>query len=86
MRKNKEIYLHQECQQIEENNKKGKTRDLFKKIKEITGRHLSRVGVVKHGNSNGKDFTQGDDAKNRWREYTSDLYKQDPNIHKDFVL
>ena len=55
----------------------GKTRDLFKKIRDIKGIFYAKMGTIKDRNS--KDLTEGEDIKNRWQEYTEELYKKDPN-------
>ena len=63
--------------QRKENNRTGKTRDLFKKIRDTKGTFHAKMGTIKNGNS--KDLTEGEDIKNRWQEYTEELYKKDPN-------
>ena len=60
--------------QIEENNRKEKTRDLFKKIKDIKGTFHAKTGTIKY--RNGMDLTEADDIKKRWQEYTEELYKK----------
>ena len=82
VRKDKENYLNCECQELEENNKKGKTRDLFKKIREITGKFISKLGGLK--NKKGKNLTEDSEIKQRWREYTEDLYKRDDSSTEIF--
>ena len=69
-------------QKIEENNTMGKTRDLFKKIKDIKGTFQAKMGTIKDRNN--KDLTEAEDIKKRWQEYTEELYNKnlhDPDIH-----
>jgi exonuclease III len=83
-RKDKETYLNKECMEIEENNKRGRTRDLFKKIRDITGKFTPRIGVMK--NRDGKDLGEEFEIKKRWKEYTEELYMKDSNssdIHQE---
>lgn len=77
-RQDKEKYLNKECMEIEENNKKGRTRDLFKKIREITGKFNPRIGVIK--NRKGKDLTEEVEIKTRWKEYVEGLYRRDNDM------
>ena len=60
-------------QKIEENNRMGKTRDLFKKIRDTKGTFHAKMGSIK--NRNGMDLTEAEDIKKRWQEYTEELYK-----------
>ena len=60
--------------QIEENNRMGKTRDLFKKIRDIKGTFHAKMGSIK--DRNGMDLTEAEDIKKRWQEYTEELYKK----------
>ena len=62
-------------QRMEENNRMGKTRDLFKKIRNTKGRFHAKMGSIK--DINGLDLTEGEDIKKRWQEYTEELYKKD---------
>ena len=62
-------------QRIEENNRRGKTRDLFKKIKNNKGTFHAKLGSIK--DRNGLDLTEAEDIKKRWQEYTEELYKED---------
>ena len=64
-----------EGKEIEENNRKGKTRDLFKKIRDTKGTFHAMMGSIK--DRNGMDLTEADDIKKRWQEYTEELYKKD---------
>ena len=63
-----------ELLKIEENNRMGKTRDLFKKIRDIKGTFHAKMGSIK--DRNGRDLTEAKDMKKRWQEYTEDLYKK----------
>ena len=64
-----------QCKIIEENNRMGKTRDLFKKIRDTKGTLHVKMGTIK--DKNGKDLTEAEDIKKRWQEYTEELYKKD---------
>ena len=75
-RRDKKVFLNEQCK-VEENNRTGKTRDLFKKIGYIKGTFHARMGTIKDRNS--KDLTEADKIKKRWQEYTEDLYKKDLN-------
>ena len=66
--------FHQ-CKEIEENNRMGKTRDLFKKIRDTKGIFHAKMGSIK--DRNGMDLTEAEDIKKRWQEYTEELYKKD---------
>ncbi|CAF2172469.1 unnamed protein product, partial [Rotaria magnacalcarata] len=74
-RRDKEKHINGQCQQIEDNNRKGKTRDLFKKIDEIKRTSHAKIGTIK--DKQGKDLMEKEDIKKRWREYTEELYKKD---------
>ena len=74
-RRDKKAFLSDQCKEIEENNRMGKTRDLFKKIRDIKGTFLAKMGSIKH--RNGMDLTEAEDIKKRWQEYTEELYKKD---------
>ena len=74
-RREKKAFLSDQCKEIEENNRMGKTRDLFKKIRAIKGTCDAKVGTIKDGN--GRDLTEAEDIKKRWQEYTEELYKKD---------
>ena len=81
-RSDKKAFLSDQCKQIEENNRTGKTRDIFKKIRNIKGTLHTKMGLIK--DKNGMDPTEAEDIKNRWQEYTEELYKKDlhnPNNH-----
>ena len=73
-RRDKKAYLSDQCKEIEEKNRMGKTRDLVKKIRYIKGTFHSKMGSIK--DRNGMDLTEAEDIK-RWQEYTEELYKKD---------
>ena len=70
-------FLSNQCKEIEENNRMGKTRDLFKKIRDTKGTFHAKMGSIK--DRNGMGLTEAEDIKKRWREYTEELYKKDLN-------
>ena len=72
-RRNKRV-LSEQCKDIEENNRMGKTRDLFKKTGDSKGIFHVKMGTIK--NRNGKDLTETEEIKKRWQEYTEELYKK----------
>ena len=74
-RRDKKAFLNDHCKEIEENNRMGKTRDLFKKIRDTKGTFHAKMGTIKH--RNGMDLTEAEDIKKRWQEYTEELYKKD---------
>ena len=74
-RTDKKAFLSNQCKEIEENNRMGKTRDLLKKIRDTEGTFHAKMGTVKDRNS--KDLTEAEDIKKRWQEYTEELYKKD---------
>ena len=73
-RRDKKAFFRDQRKEIEENNRMGKTRDLFKKIRDTKGTFHAKLGSIKDGN--GMDLTEADDIK-RWQEYTEELYKKD---------
>ena len=73
-RRDKKAFFSDQCKEIEENNRMGKTRDLFKKIKETKGIFHAKMGSIK--DRNGMDLTEVEDIKKRWQEYTEELYKK----------
>ena len=73
-KRGKKAFLSDQCKEIEENNRRGKTRDLFKKIRETKGTFHAKMGSIK--DRNGMDLTEAEDIKKRWQEYT-ELYKKD---------
>ena len=81
-RKDKEQSIREKCRQIEELNKIGKTRDLFKEIKEMTGSRSSRGCSMKL--SNGKLVSEEKEIKKRWHQYTENLYRRDINMNDNF--
>ena len=72
-RRDKKAFLSDQCKEIEENNRMGKTRDLFKKISDTKGAFCAKMGTIKDRNS--MDLTEAEDIKKRWQEYTEELYK-----------
>ena len=74
-RRDKKAFLSDQCKEIEENNRMGKTRDLFKKIKGIKGTFHAKMGSIK--DRNGMQITEAEDIKKRYQEYTKELYKKD---------
>ena len=83
-RRDKKAFLSDPCKEIEENNRMGKTRDLFKKIRDTKGTFLSKMGTIK--DRSGMDLTEAEGIKKRWQEYTEELYKNnlhDPDNHND---
>ena len=74
-RRDKKPFLRDQCKKIEENNTMGKTRDLFKKIRDTKGTFHAKMGSIK--DRNGMDLTEAEDIKRRWQEYTEELYKRD---------
>ena len=71
----KKAFLSDQCKEIEENNRMGKTRDLFKKIRDTKGTFHANMGTIK--DRNGMDVTVVEDIKKRWQEYTEEIYKKD---------
>ena len=85
-RRDKKAFLRDQCKEIEENNRMGKTRDLFKKIRDTKGIFHAKVGSIK--DRNGRDLTEAEDIKKRWQEYTEELYKKylhDPDSHDGVI-
>ena len=74
-RRDKKAFLSDQCKEIEENNRMGKTRDLFKKIRDTKGMFQSKMGSINDRNC--MDLTKAEDTKRRWQEYTEELYKKD---------
>ena len=75
--RDKKAFLSDQCKEIEENNKMGKTRDLFKKIRDTKGTFHAKMGSIKDRNS--MDLTEAEGIEKRWHEYTEELYKKDIN-------
>ena len=74
-RRDNKPLLSNQCKEIEENNRMGKTRDLFKKITDTNGTFHAKMSSIKDRNS--MDLTEAEDIKKRWQEYTEELYKTD---------
>ena len=72
-RRDKKAILSDQCKEIEENNRMGRTRDLFKKIRDTKGTIHAKMGSIKDRNS--MDLTEAEDIEKRWKEYTEELYK-----------
>ena len=73
-RRDKKAFLNDQCKEIEKNNRMGKTRDLFKKIRDTMGTFHAKMGSIKDRNC--MDLTEAVDIKNVWQEYTEELYKK----------
>ena len=73
-RRGKKAFLSDQCKEIEENSRLGKTRDLLKKIRDTKGTFHAKMGTIKE--RNGMDLTEAEDIKKRWQEYTEELYKK----------
>ena len=85
-RRNKKACLSDQCKEIEENNRMGKTRNLFKKIRDTKGIFHAKMGSIK--DRNGMDLREAEDIKKRWQEYTEELYKKDlhnPDNHDGVI-
>ena len=85
-RRDKKAFLSDQCKEIEENNRMGKTRDLFKKIRDIKGTFQAKMDTIK--DRNGMDQTEAEDIKKRWQEHTEELYKKnlhDPDNHDGVI-
>ena len=85
-RRDKKAFLHDQCKEIEENKRMGKTRDLFKKIRDTKGTFHVKMGSIK--GRNGLDLTEAEDIKKGWQEYTEELYKKDlhdPDNHNGVI-
>ena len=74
-RRDKKAFFSDACKEIEENNRMGETRDLFKKIRDTKGTFHAKMGSIK--DRNGMDLTEAEDIKKRWQEYIEELYKKD---------
>ena len=85
-RRDKKAFLNNQCKEIEENNRVGKTSDLFKKIRDTKRTFHAKMGTIKEGNN--MDLTEAGDIKKRWQEYTEELYKKDlhdPDNHNGVI-
>ena len=74
-KRDKKAFLSDQCKEIEQNNRMGKTKDLVKKIRDTNGTFHAKMGSIK--DRNGLDLTEAEDIKKRWQEYTEELYKKD---------
>ena len=74
-RRDKKAFFNDQCKEIQENNRMGKTRELFKKIRDTRGTFHAKMGSIK--DRNGMDLTEAKDIKKRWQEYTEELNKKD---------
>ena len=85
-RRDKKAFFSDQCKEIEENNRMGKTRDLFKKIRDTKGTFHAKMGSIK--DRNGLDLTEAEGIKKRWQEYKEELYKKDlhdPDNHDGVI-
>ena len=85
-KRDRKPFLSDQCNEIEENNRMGKIRDLFKKIRDTKGTFHAKMGSIK--DRNGMDLTEAEDIKKRWQEYTEELYKKDlhdPDNHDGVI-
>ena len=86
-RRDNKTFLSDQCTEIEENNRMGKTRKLFKKMRDTKGTFHAKMDSIK--DRNGMDLTEAEDIKKRWQEYTEELYKKDlndPYNHKGVLI
>ena len=86
-RRDKKAFLSDQCKEIEENNRMGKTRDCFKRIQDIKGIFHAKMGTIK--DRNGMNLTEAEDIKTRWQEYTKELYEKDlidPDNHIGVII
>ena len=86
-RRDKRAFLSDHCKKVEENNRMGKTRDLFKKIIATKGTFHPKMGSIK--DKDGMDITEAEDIKKRWQKYTEELYKKDlhdPDNHDGVII
>ena len=85
-RRDKKVFFRDQSKEIEEKNRMGKTRDLFKKIRDTKGIFHAKIGTIK--DSNGMDLKEAEDIKKKWQEYTEELYKidlHDPDNHDGVI-
>ena len=85
-RRDKKAFLSNQCKETEENNRMGKTRDLFNKIRDTKGTFHAKMGLIK--NRNGMDLTEAEDIQKRWKEYTEGMYRKDlhdPDNHNGVI-
>ena len=86
-RRDKKGFVSDQCKEIAENNRMGKARDFFKNIRDTKGTFHAKMGTIK--DRNGMDLTKEEDIKNRWQEYTEELYKKDlndPDNHDSVII
>ena len=86
LRRDKKAFLSDQCKEIEENSRMGKTRDLFRKIRDTKGTSHAKMGSIK--DRNGRDLTEAENIKKRRQEYTEELYKRDlhdPDNHDGVI-
>ena len=86
-RRDKKAFLRDQCKETEENNRMGKTGDLFKKVRDTKRTFHAKMGSIK--DRNGMDLTEAEDIKKRWQEYTEELYKKDhhdPDNHDGVII
>ena len=86
-KRDERAFLSDQCKEIEENNRMGKTRSLFKKIRDIKGTFHAKMGSIK--DRDGMDLTEAEDIKKRWQEHTEELYKNDlddPDNHNGVII
>ena len=85
-KRDKKVFLSDQCKEIEENNRMGKARDLFNKIRDTKRTFHAKMGLIK--DRNGRNLTEAEDIKKRWQEYTEELYKKDihnPDNHDGVI-
>ena len=85
-RRDKKAFLSDQCKEIKENNRMGKTRDFFKKSRDTKGTFHAKMGTIK--DRNGRELTEAEEIKKRWQEYTKDLYKKglhNPDNHDGVI-
>ena len=85
-RRDRKAFLSDQCKEIEEHNRMGKTRNLFKKIRDTKGTFHAKMGTIKDRND--MDLTEAEDIKKRWKQYTEELYKKDfhnPDNHDGVI-
>ena len=86
VRRDKKTFLSNQCKERDENNRMGKTRELFKKIRDTEGTLHSKMSTIK--DRNGMELTEAEDIKKRWQDYTEELYKKDlydPDNHDGMI-
>ena len=82
-RRDKKGFLSDQCKEIEENSRMGKTRDLFKKIRDTKGTFHAKMGSIK--DRNGRDLTEAEDIKKRWQEYTEEYTEKNIQEYKEYT-